>query len=258
MHDGTDLERALALNGRHRGETVFIIGAGPQLGGLGPDLIGRLADRVTIGVNLTFYVVPPRYFLSAYIGQVILARHRSPESLTLHMRRRYATPLWPGVVPLKREVFEDATDLPDRFDPPVPTLLTRKNVVLGATHLAFILGARRIVYIGVEQRNQLHFWHVRPEPLPVMREDLDILRDVPFLAIDHPHATYASAVAKLERTAEECAVPFYVESHEETFRTYFRILREAGVSIVSTARDSVVCDAGAGFVPLDEVLADGG
>lgn len=257
MHDTGVLDRALALNGRHRGETVFIVGAGPQLGGLGADAIRRLADRVTIGVNLTFYVVPPRYFLSAYVGQVILARHRSPESLALHMRRQYASPLWPGVVPLRREVFDDAMDLPARLEPPEPTVRTRSNVVLGATHLAFILGARRIVYIGVEQRNQLHFWHLRPELLPVMREDVEILRDVPFLAVDHPYASFANAVAKLERTAEECAGPFYAESHEGTFRTYFRILREAGVSIVSTARDSVVSDAGAEFVPLDEVLSDG-
>jgi hypothetical protein len=160
-------------------------------------------------------------------------------------------------MPLKRQLFDPANGLTDRFRAPEPILFTKRNVALGATHLAHILGARRIAYLGVEQRIQLHFWHLRPEIIPVMREDLEILRDVPFLTIDHPYATYEGAVAKIARTACECMKPFHGESHEETFREYFEILRAKGVEIVSTVADSVVCDAGAEFIPLSELLADG-
>lgn len=242
------------LNDRHKGEAVFILGAGPGLAELSSEDVKQLEARPSIGVNLTFYVAKPRYFLSAYIGQALLARHRCPDATVLHMRPVYAPPLVPGIIPLKRSMYDPARGLTRALAVDEPTLFTKNNVVLGATHLAFVMGARRIVYIGVEQRDQLHFWHRLPQLLPVMREDVEILRDVPFLDVDHPYATYQGAVAKIERTAEECRGPFYKYSHAETFEQYFAFLRSEGIELISTSKDSVVCDAGAEHRALAEVL----
>lgn len=245
------------LNGRHHGETVFIVGAGPQLAAVTDAQVQQLATRPAIGVNLTFYRLPTRYFLSAYIGQAMLARLRMPSATVMHMRPVYERALSPGILPLRREAFDASAGLSKALSGPEPTLFTLRNVALGATHLAYVLGARRIAYIGVEQRNRLHYWHLKPEVLPAMRADVELLRDVPFLTADHPYSTYESLVAKVNRSAEESMGPFWKESHEPTFRDYFAILRAAGVSVVSTSADSVVRDAGADFVPLDELLAEG-
>ena len=235
---------------------MFIVGAGPQLASVTDTQAREIERRPAIGVNLTFYRVRTSYFLSAYIGQAMLARIRLPASTVMHMRPVYEAALSHGIMPLRRRSFDRSVGLSSALAAPEPTLFTLRNVALGATHLAYVLGARRIAYVGVEQRNQLHYWHLMPQVVPAMQRDIEGLRDVPFLTADHPYSTYESLVRKIARTAEESMVPFWSESHEPTFREYFSILRAAGVSVVSTSPNSVVRDAGAEFVPLEEILAE--
>lgn len=244
------------LNGRHRGETIFVIGAGPQLAHIPERELKELESRTTIGVNMTFYKLAPTYFLSAYIGQVILARQQVPQSTLIHMRPVYKPPLVPGTVTVQRKHFDPAVGLTNRFSGRRPTLFTKRNVALGATHLAYILGARQIAYIGVEQRNQLHFWHFDEALRDAILDEIVILRDVPYLTIDHPYDTYENLVTLLKSTHEECRLePFYKDSHEGTFRDYFGCLQDAGVQVLTTDPDSVVRDAGASYVPLSDLLA---
>lgn len=49
--------------------------------------------------------------------------------------------------------------------------------------------------------------------------------------------------------------PFYKIDHAATFRAYFDILARNGVDVVATTPDSVVADAGAWVIPLEDVLA---
>lgn len=244
----------LRLNGAHRGDTVYVIGAGPELSAIGEASRRRLGQRVCVGVNKTQYMVPLRYFLSAYIAEVLLARHAAPDARSLHMRPAYEAPLAPGVLPLQRRDFDPATILPDRFEPPAPVLYTLRNVALGATHLAHILGASRIAYVGVEQLDRLHFWHFEEAVRRRMIADLPILEGVPFLGVDHEYATYEGQLRKLERPAEESLGPFYEHSHADTFREYFRQLRGRGVELYTANPRSVVAEAGAVVLPLDELL----
>jgi hypothetical protein len=49
--------------------------------------------------------------------------------------------------------------------------------------------------------------------------------------------------------------PFYSVDHAPTFAAYFDILRDNGVDVVATTAESVVADAGAQVMSLDDVLA---
>jgi hypothetical protein len=49
--------------------------------------------------------------------------------------------------------------------------------------------------------------------------------------------------------------PFFSVDHTPTFSAYFEILKRNSVDVVATTADSVVADAGARVVPLEEILA---
>jgi hypothetical protein len=246
--------RSLRLNDRHAGATVFVIGAGPQLGLLDERHIKALESNVTIAVNKTFYRLRPTYFLSAYIGEIMLAVRRAPRATHLHMRPSKAPPLIPGIRAIRRRDFQPDVGLPRRIDPVDPVLDTKFNVALGATHLAYVMGAARVVFVGVEQRNLLHFWHTHPALRDQIRADVLKRGDPDILRIDHPHASLTNDLAALDRSPEDCMRPFFHIDHTPTFATYFRILGAAGVDVVSTAAESVVADAGARVAGLDEML----
>jgi hypothetical protein len=243
------------LNDRHIGTTVFVVGAGPQLAAVSPEQLRQLETQPVIAVNKVFYRLRPRYFLSAYIGELMLALRRIPEATLLHMRRTVAAPLLPGITTVRRMLFEPGMPLSRRFEAEEPTLLTRKNVALAATHLAYIMGAKKIVYLGVEQRNQLHFWHFDDACRRLIRDDIVSRGDSNILRSDHPYASLAHDLEALDRPAADCMKPFYEVDHTPTFAAYYDILRENGVDVVATTAESVVADAGARVMALDDVLA---
>lgn len=246
----------LRLDGRHAGETVFVVGSGPQLAAVGRGTLERLESLTTIAVNKVFYRLRPTYFLSAYVGEMMLAVRRIPDATLLHMRAVHEPPLIPGVIPLRRAMFEPGMDLPRRLDADCPTLLTRFNVALGATHLAYVLGARRIVFLGVEQRDQLHFWNFDEDVRRDIRADLVDRGDPDILRVDHPYASLERDLAALDRSVDDCRRPFYDVDHTPTFRSYFDILARNGVEVVATTPESVVADAGARVARLEELLSE--
>lgn len=258
--DGISLEQntrnALALNDAHRGGRIVIVGAGPQLAHLGAQERSWLADQTTIGVNRTQYVIPLTYFMSAYPGEVMLALHRSDDVIALHIRAQYMAPLFLQTVSLVRLVVTDDTVLPRHLTPPVPAIYTLNNVALAATHLALVMGAAEIVYVGVEQRNKLHFYDTDEALREEMRHDLTSVGMPELWSLDHPYTTLEVMLEALQRDPEVlAATPFYKWNHAPTFRFYMGQPIASGVRFVSTATDSVVTDAGARVATISELMA---
>lgn len=243
------------LNGIHRGKTIFVVGAGPQLAGLRKDTLKQLNSMITIGVNKTFFMVKLKYFLSAYIGEILLATQQTDKTTILHMREKYEPPLVQNVVPLKRIMFEPGMELTSELDALCPTLMTRLNVALGATHLAYVMGARRIVFVGVEQRDRLHFWNFDEAARQKIVAALTKRGDPQILTIDHSYATLERDLTALSMSPNECMGPFFQIDHTPTFRAYFDLLLRGGVEVIATTTESVVADAGARVLPLEQILA---
>jgi hypothetical protein len=173
----------------------------------------------------------------------------------LHMRRVYEPPLVPRTLALQRRDYERGEGLPRHFDEVVPSLRTRKNVALGATHLALILGARRIVYVGVQQRSALHFYDTKPGIRNAILADLATIPDRDLCHHDHSNANYEALVERLHSPPETLAeMPFYELSHSQTFMDYFAALASHDVEVFSTTPESVIADAGAPYRPLVDLL----
>jgi hypothetical protein len=249
--------RALSLNRRHEGEDVFIVGSGPQLNTLTPEHLRRFAARVTIGANRVHYRVPLKYFLSAYPAEVYLAMLAGGDAQIIHARPVYEPPILAGLTTVRRTRYRPGTDLSEQLSAPVPTLHTRRNVALMATHLSIVMGARRIIYVGVEQESALHYYDTDEQLRHRMREDLASMPDKDICALDHPYATIDEILESLRRDPKQLTEqPFYAQSHIPTFQDYFSNLERLGIDYIATTSGSVVARAGAKVIPLDDVLSD--
>lgn len=244
---------------RHKGETIFVLGTGPQLGRLSPAEVQALANHTTVGVNDCHFVVRPRYHVSAYVSRVLVAQRNLGDSATiLHMRPYCALPLLPGTLSVRRMPFEG--ELPAGLGDP-PTLYTRNNVLLGALHLALVLGAARIVVIGLEMDNMLHFYATDPEQRQRVANAYRQVSTSPYLGIDHPYERAVdivrfmskpeSALSQLPNAFDEC-------DHQATFGAYVDCLRQQGVECISAVEDNVLTRAGAPYAPLGDLLKERG
>ncbi len=244
----------LDLNHREEGATVFIVGAGPQLATLSREMLAELSRRPTIGVNLTQHMVAPSYFISAYLDHHIMARLRAPDAVFIHMRPVLAPPPLDFLLPVRRQRFDPGMILHAELDAEDPLIITRRNVALGATHLALILGARNIVYIGVEQDNASHFYDELEPVKALIRADLEVLKDYRDLPRDHGYTTSEIVTAALETPPHELRAQPFGEDHTDVFAEYFRQIRGHGGAIYSASASGVVNRAGAEPVTIEQSL----
>jgi hypothetical protein len=248
-------ENYFLWNDRHLGADIYVVGASPQLIRLSEKQVRSLADAIVIGGNNTYYRIPLTYMLSAYQLEICkAAMHLPPESL-IHMRLPGEAPVRPDVNVLNRAKFSPAVGLPRYMTAPVPTLYTHRNQVLAMTHLAIIMGARRIVYVGVEQTNYAYFWQYNDTLRTALRRDIHKLQTQRYSDASDPvkrQRYFESMHALLEQPVEEREKMPFLEDLTDVFRCYFDYAKSFGVEIVATIEGSVIHNAGAVYRPLDQ------
>jgi hypothetical protein len=245
------------LNMKHSNEPVFVVGSGPQLADLTEHQIKQLRTRPSIGLNYTPFAVPTSYGLTSYPIVAVILKQHFPAMETILMRLGKRRPKFEGVTLLKKMWFDGA--LEQTLFAKDPVIRTMRNVGLAATHLAMLMGASSIVYIGVEQNNHIHFFHCMPKARRRMANavaNIRSARDARFIQrIDHwidkllkevnTPATSASLV-KFSQGKEPPKDPL--------FKAYFDIAKTRGINIYSTTKDSIVVRGGGEYRPLDEFL----
>lgn len=242
-------------NDRHPGADIYIIGASPQLVRLSEKQVQALADAVVIGGNNTFYKIPLTYMLSAYQMEICKAAMHLPATSLIHMRLPGEAPAIPDVNVLNRAKFSPAVGLPRHITAPVPTLYTHRNQVLAMTHLAIVMGARRIIYVGVEQTNYAYFWQYDDTLRTALRRDIYKLQTQRYRDVSDPvkrQRYFESLYALLEQPVEEREKMPFLEDLTDVFRCYFDYAKSFGVEVVATLEGSVVHNAGAAYQPLDQ------
>ena len=150
------------FNDKHLGETIYIIGCAPTLNRLTDKEIQFLNKSITIGVNFSHLKINLKYWIGGHVEQTVFALESDlPPSVPLfaHIedRTRYITQIWNSerVIPVN-----DLTPrLPlTRYIDEKQNLYGSTSIILSAIHLAYIMGASKIVYLGFEGKNALHFY----------------------------------------------------------------------------------------------------
>ncbi|MFT3997118.1 MAG: hypothetical protein QM667_06905 [Asticcacaulis sp.] len=247
----------LDLDGKHSGETIFIIGSGPALNFLQPEDIHALSQKITIGTNRVQYKVPVKYFVSSYPSEVLLASQTLHDSMLIHTRPTSEALLKGDFVTLKRVYSERVEDVPEHFDPETPYLVTRNNVVFLMTNLALIMGAKRLVYLGCEQRNGLHYYNQDDEALGLIVRDMCrvVSNHYDILGIDHPYEVPLNIMRGLLESPDVLrSRAFYAMNHFELISQWVSRFSSSGVEFFSAVEDSIFVDAGASFIDIKDAL----
>tara|TARA_R110000824_G_scaffold400769_1_gene609287 strand:+ start:1527 stop:2369 length:843 start_codon:yes stop_codon:yes gene_type:complete len=152
------------FNDRHLGETIYIIGCAPSLNNLTKKNLEALKNEIVIGVNFSHTKIKSLdYMVTGHIDSIAYMLEYGPKGIPIFAHKSdqtaYATEVWDNerVVPM--------WDL--NLTTPLPRHIDERNnihgscsILLSATHLAYIMGASKIVYLGFEENSQLHFYNV--------------------------------------------------------------------------------------------------
>lgn len=247
------------INDLARGETVFVVGASPQLNRLSPEQRAGIGQARTIGLNRTYFAFPVDVFLTSYPWELEMAMSEMGEAASyVQMRRLGSAPIVPGSIAVRRKALQPWSPFPRFLVPPDPALYTRRNSAFAATHLALVMGARRIVFIGVDQSSHFHFWQEDEALRSRIRRRVEGYRDPAFdhLFVEHPKDKVMDAMLDLlTADLDELAARPFHEDHTETFTGVLAMLQWYGVEVLTTSPESVVARSGAPVVGVDAALA---
>jgi hypothetical protein len=217
-----------------------------------------------VGSALLFYLFTPTYYVTAHPAAKYLARKHGlldSKCIVIFLKEKeheeHGIKRKNGVIPMRTNTAKKA--VPIEFADRHPVVRTCGNVSLAATHLAIAMLPKRIVFIGVEMKNGLHFFSL----------DDELRRKITADVLEDHDATVGKGLAKdicLLRealaSADKCrARPFYppgfwmsLDKFKDQFRKYWAAAENAGIEIVNVSKNSVLSDMGVDFIPPEEVL----
>jgi len=158
------------FNDRHLGETIYIIGCAPSLNNLSASDKEYLKDKTTIGVNLAYEGIDTlTYSISAHISPAVYLFEHARKDMPIFVA--YGEGQKRDAFSYMKDFFwDDNRIVVFSSEPPKIPFLKKKesedislrgntSILLLATHLAYIMGASKLVYIGFEELNTAHFWN---------------------------------------------------------------------------------------------------
>ena len=147
---------------RHLGRRVFIFGSGPSFLKISKDQIKKIEENeISIAVSLSLAGIKPTYWTSSGhpVNAAYALNYADPKTILLFSQG-----------PDENIFFKNESRLINIYDRPqkdnelLPKnivdnfILGSYNVLLNAVHLAYILGAREMIFVGFDYENRLHYY----------------------------------------------------------------------------------------------------
>jgi pseudaminic acid cytidylyltransferase len=250
-------------NDLEKGNTIYIIGNGTYLAELTDKQISKINTKTSIGVNSSFVCIESDYYIAGHLQQTFLQGHfgKKGSYKIFHgeLQNWPFPPEWNVLSIANINIVGDVGYLPKPVSEKGP-LVGAQNVGYSATHLAYILGASKIVYIGFDFKSNLHFYNIHEKYNQKLHEHWEFTKEEykdNTFAINDINDFGKSLYKKeiLENT------PFGGRSYSyqdalDNFTGYFNVMKQNGVEIISAQDNNILTYAGAKYIPLDDILKE--
>jgi hypothetical protein len=154
------------FNDVYKGKTIFIIGNGSDLLNLSKEFRDKLKNEVTIGTNAShLFLKNTSFHLSGHWIHLLFNKHygnvrdcrvfQGPHKAEFKYKDN-------NVIDLEANNVRSSLQ---SFIKPVSNnspLIGAEQIGLSATHIAWILGAKKIVYVGFDCKSLDHYYKAKP------------------------------------------------------------------------------------------------
>ena len=158
------MNKLLKYKDLHKGETIFIIGAGYGLNELSEEEINSIqSNYISIGCNQSYLKIKSNYYISGHFHHMIMQYHYGGDNAKYIFQGEPQ-----DFFPNNNYNIDILTDInivghPGWLPKPNETksvpLVGAEQIGFSATHLAYILGAKKIVYVGFDFSARGHFYN---------------------------------------------------------------------------------------------------
>lgn len=261
------IKNYLELKDLYLGRDVIIIGNGPDLLNLNEKFKKNLNNFITIGCNISHLFYNEINFH--------VSGHWTTHLYNLHFGKVKDCRLFQGPTLNEMNYFDNNTlnveninvvTRIDKFKKPKSDemyLVGSEQIGLAALHLAYILGAKRIFFIGVDMKSSKHYydcelysnnlinqWNFLYEKYKdniIVARDLRNMKNVVILNGSEIEGDDGNIIKKQS----------YFENYNDTLNNYseiFKLLKSENVEVFTGNKNSIICEAGADYVNLNNLI----
>lgn len=159
------------FNNRHKDETIYIIGCSPDINNFSKEQLKLFKDKTTIGLNYCHTKIKNlSYMMTSNIGCLAYMLEYGPKNVPIFADygegTAYAKEVWDNSRVIKVSVAGPAIPFPRNIFPSIHTDVSKTalhgntSILLSATNLAYVMGASKIVYIGIEEIDNVHHYNL--------------------------------------------------------------------------------------------------
>lgn len=241
------------FNDKHLNEDIFVIGNGPSLANFTDKQLDELKDKITVGVNQSYMLLDTNYFVAGHPGYIAMSvEYNGPNTIRVYPKDRFD--YWGDkdfILKTKVRVSNGNLQKPITSN---DFMGDSRQISFSAIHLAYVLGAKRIILNGFEERNRLHFYNV----IPGMKDKLLDMVDKTITKYDGRNKDLIDDLNAFKRKGlidNLQNMPWFNTGPGiQLYKRYFEFLNSKNVEVITTVEDSIVKDAGAKFVNIEELI----
>lgn len=252
---------------------MFIFGTGPTMNDVTREQLDFIEkNEISIGVNYTPINFTPTYWIGGGHATLIAfaIEHLKESTQGFFHHDPGARHLYPNsdkIVFAEDRVAKNE-EMPLPIDKKVDRIVGGHNILLSASHLAYIMGASEIIYIGFEQVNRLHFYNLWDEER--QQDFKNLLID---LSSKYSHnSSIVECISEVLNTEEPdeqrwchfkpidvCKNLTFKEEGEKhhnypIFKNYVEQFKTLGIKVKTTASEGICVYAGAEMVNLEDII----
>lgn len=250
---------------KHKGDTIFVLGNSDELNELSDEQIKDLEEnRVTIGVNYSHMKIKSNYMITGHMSHVVYAEEY-PNTGTIFFQTYANNPVFSGFENVET-IFCDYGNGDTMKKQPFK-VEGCANISISASHLAYLMGASRVVYLGFNQKNLLHFYDTDVElrdrilsNINNVRNKLNLNQYAPSVqrqktSILHDYDMHVGHMLPIEELQKRHWTSRPNNSNNIKILTnMFDTMKNNGMEVVSTCEESIMTDSGAKYLPINKIL----
>lgn len=247
---------------KHKGETIFIYGNSEELGDLTKEQIKILEGKVAIGINYSHEVLNSKYLMTGHQSHVLYAmEYKGVDNFdVVFFQSGNPNQIFKNKFSCVHNLLCDTSkNISGVVGKKMRLLSGCSNIGTSATHMAYILGASKVVYIGFNQKNVSHFYNKDEN---IKNEIIDrINRVIEKYKGQYPQNLFDDYIAHMGhmkpldqlRKMKWESNPHNI-NNTIIFKQMFDTMKNDGVEIYSTCKESVMVEGGATYINLNEFL----
>ncbi len=250
------------IKDKHLGETIYIIGNGTHLGKLKNDEIQTINDGISIGTNASHLAFPKTtYFSTGHFVHLLFNLSFGDCECRFFQGQPFLdneTRNQNKICQITQQNVKTTHDNLTRNVTNETWIIGAEQIGFAATHLAVLMGAAKIVYLGFDHRSANHYYSFPPyntlirKQIQELREkyasdnfangDIDDFININIDPMSLPEAYHPNGKEPLFLTEYDLTL--------SKFKSVFEQAKQYGVEIQCIEEDSIVADAGATVIKL--------